>query len=306
MAIPTSRTCEAAEVKILTERCTGCGQCVSVCKDFALKLENGKAVRAEQSLFGCCACGHCMAVCPSGAIEVSGRTLSPQDLFPLPARELSAAYEPLLNLLQRRRSIREFTDEPVAARDVDKILAAASTAPMGLPPSDVNVLALHGKERVRAFSKDYCAYLESIRWVVSDGFLLLMRPFWGRATDQLFRTFVRPLFRIYTENMRKGVDVVTYDAPLALYFYGSAYADPADPIVAATAAMLAAESLGLGTCMLGGIHPLIQMGRKARAFREKHGIRCTSREGVFVIIGHPAVIYAKGVRRTFASVAISR
>jgi nitroreductase/NAD-dependent dihydropyrimidine dehydrogenase PreA subunit len=293
-------------MRIRTDLCTGCGLCVSVCKDFGLKLENGKAVRAERPLFGCCACGHCMAVCPSGAIEVSGRTLSPLDLFPLPGREQSAAYAPLLNLLQRRRSIREFTDKPVAAEDVDKILAAASTAPMGLPPSDVNVLVLDGKERVRAFSKDYCTYLEKIRWIVSDWFLLLMRPFWGRATDELFRNFVRPLFRIYTENMRKSVDVVTYDAPLALYFYGSAYADPADPIVAATTAMLAAESLGLGTCMLGGIHPLIQMGRKAKAFREKHGVRCASREGVFVIMGHPAMTYAKGIRRTFASVEISR
>ena len=117
-----------------------------------------------------------MAVCPSGAIEVSGRTLSPRDLFPLPGREQAAAHGPLLNLLRRRRSVREFTGESVAAEDIDKILEAASTAPMGLPPSDVNVLVLDGKERVRAFSSDYCAYLESVRWIVSDWFLLLMRP----------------------------------------------------------------------------------------------------------------------------------
>ena len=184
MAIPTSRTCEEAELRIRTDLCTGCGLCVSVCKDFGLKLENGKAVRAERPLFGCCACGHCMAAGPSGAIEVSGRTLSPLDLFPLPGREQAAAYAPLLNLLQRRRSIREFTDKPVAAEDVDKILAAASAAPMGLPPSDVNVLVLDGKERVCAFSMDYCAYLEKIRWIVSGWFLLLMRPFWGRTLLQ--------------------------------------------------------------------------------------------------------------------------
>lgn len=130
MAIPTSRTREAAEVRIRTDLCTGCGLCVSVCKDFGLKLENGKAVHAEPSLFGCCACGHCMAICPSGAVTVSGRTLSPLDLFTLPGREESAAYAPLLNLLQRRRSVREFTDKPIAAEDVDKILTAAATAPM--------------------------------------------------------------------------------------------------------------------------------------------------------------------------------
>jgi hypothetical protein len=37
--------------------------------------------------------------------------------------------------------------------------------------------------------------------------------------------------------------------------------------------MLAFESLGLGTCLLCGIHPFIQKGRKEKKFRENHGIK---------------------------------
>ena len=88
----------------------------------------------------------------------------------------------------------------------------------------------------------------------------------------------------------------------AMYFYGSPYTDPADPIVAATYAMLAGESLGLGNCMLGGIHPLIQNGKKAKKLREKYGIKYPSREGLFVIFGYPAVKYKKGIVRSFAEV----
>jgi hypothetical protein len=54
--------------------------------------------------------------------------------------------------------------------------------------------------------------------------------------------------------------------------------------------------------MLGGVHPFIQKGRKAKLFREKYGIRFQSKEGLFVAFGYPAVKYAKGIRRTFASV----
>jgi len=75
--------------------------------------------------------------------------------------------------------------------------------------------------------------------------------------------------------------------------------------VAATYAMLAAGAMGLGTCMLGGILPMIQSGRKAKAFRQSHGIKYKSREGLFLAIGYPAVTFRKGIRRTFASVEMT-
>ena len=103
--------------------------------------------------------------------------------------------------------------------------------------------------------------------------------------------------------MREKINVVNYDAPLAMYFYGSPYTDPADPIIAATYTMIAAESLGLGTCMLGAVHPLIQNGEKARKFREKYNIKFTSREGLIVIFGYPTVHFKKGILRSFAGIS---
>lgn len=302
MAIPTSRTKEKASIHINIEKCTGCGRCVDVCSDNSLMLESGKVAERNSPHFGCIGCGHCMAVCPDDAIEILGRTLSPDDLFDLPSRESSANYTGVLSLLQRRRSIRKFKDKAISQDIIEKILAAASTAPMGLPPSDVNVLVFDTKEKNRAFAQDFCTYLEGMKWFVSDWFLTIMRPFWGKPADEMFRGFIKPLFKIYTKGMKEGKNLVSYDAPLAMYFYGSDYCDPADPIITATYAMIAAESLGLGTCMLGGIHPLIQNGKKAKQFREKHGIKGKSREGLFVIFGYPAVTYRKGIKRTFASV----
>jgi ferredoxin len=301
MAIPTSRTKEKAEIRIDSVKCTGCGLCVSVCKDFSLILKDGKAQVSNEPMFGCIGCGHCMAICPEGAIEIHGRTLSPDDLYELPSREQASNYEQLLALLQRRRSIREFHDKSVPADMIEKILAVARTAPMGLPPSDVNVMILDSREKNRAFANDFCSYLEGMKWFVSDWFLALMRPFWGKSNNEMFRGFVKPLFRVYTEGMKNGDNLVNYDAPLSMYFYGSPYTDPADPVVAATYAMAAGESMGLGTCMLGAIHPLIQNGKRAKQFRERHGIKYTSREGLFVIFGFPSVKYKKGIKRTFAS-----
>ena len=304
MAIPTSRAKEPAEIKINQSTCIGCGLCVNVCGDLSLTLQNNKATQSNSAIFGCIGCGHCMAICPTGAIEINGRTISPNDLLELPSIENSANYDQILSVFQRRRSVRKFLNQNIDSETIEKILIAAKTAPMGLPPSDVNVLVLDSILKTRAFAEDFCKYIEGMKWFVSGWFLTLMRPFWGKANDEMFNGFIRPLFKVYPEKMRENINVVNYDAPLALYFYGSPYCDPADPIIAATYAMIAAESMGLGTCMLGAVHPLIQNGKKARLFREKYGIKFTSREGLFVAFGYPAVKYSKGIKRTFASVTL--
>ena len=302
MSIPTSRTEEAAIVTIDQEKCNGCGKCVAVCKDFEFELINGKASLVKKPLFGCIACGHCMAICPEEAILVTGRSLSPNDLFALSDQPPKPGYTALLQLLESRRSIREFKEQPVSRKVIDQIISAAQTAPMGIPPSDVNLLVLNNKEKVRQFSSDFCSLLDKNRWFVSGWFMALMTPFYDKKMMRFFKKFMRPVFDTYIGSMKKGIDVVTYDAPVAIYFYGSPYCDPADPIIAATYAMLAAESLGLGTCMLGAVHPFLQSGFGVKDFRNKYNIRFKSREGLILIMGYPRVKYTKGVRRTFANV----
>ena len=186
MSIPTTRAKEKAGITIYPEKCNGCGLCVTVCKDFSLQMAVEKVALTEDPLFGCIGCGHCMAICPTGAIEIHGRELSPDDLFNLSKKEMAAGYDELLNLLKRRRSMREFKEIPVEKELIDKILNAASTSPMGIPPSDVNILILDSPEKVRKFSKAFCAYLESIQWLVSKWFLTLMRPFLSKANNDLF------------------------------------------------------------------------------------------------------------------------
>jgi ferredoxin len=303
MAIPTSRTKVKAEIIFEEEKCNGCGLCVTVCKDYGLEIKNGKAVLSGGALFGCIACGHCMAICPNGAIKIKGRELSEADLTELPDKSKCASYESLTNLFLRRRSIREFKDIPVEKEVIEKIISAASTAPMGLPPSDVNVLVINGKKEVRKFAEDFCVLLERMKWFFTPGFIKIFGRFMmGKKERELFYDFIIPCVDAYIREMKKGFNIVNYDAPAMLYFYGTEYCDPADPIIAATYAMTAAESLGLGTCMLGAMHPMFQSGKPAEKFRLEQGIHSKSREGVFLILGYPAVKYNKGVRRTFASV----
>jgi len=302
MPIPNSRTRENARIIIDEAACNGCGICVEICKDQSLTMINRKAIPSGQPIFGCFGCGQCMAICPREAITIEGRTMSPADLFPLPDIGATADYSQLLSLMQRRRSIRDFKHQEVPATLIDHVVRAAETAPMGIPPSDVHVIILDSREKVNAFAFDFCRTLESMQFFTSDWFMALMRPFWSKESYRFYHDFVKPLMAKYIASGKDGKNYVTYDAPAALYFYGTSYSDTADPIIPATYAMLAAESLGLGTCMIGGVHPFTQKGRAAGRFRMKYNIRFKSKEGLILLMGYPKFRFRKGISRTFAEV----
>ncbi len=295
MSIRTSRASGVAAVTIDEAMCQTCGACVRVCAGAPLTMADGKVVVDQSRFFGCVGCGACMAVCPTGAIAVEGRDLSREDVLPLGRPDERASYDELLALLRHRRSVREYSSAEVDSADLERILEAASTAPMGVPPSDVGVLVLEGRERVQEYRSDAMDWLVSTRrWLKPT--LLLWRPFMRKDDYALMRDFVLPVVDIYQDPER---DWFFYDAPLALIFYGCGACDPADPYIAATYAMIAAESLGLGSCMLGfGAYPI----RYSRRLRRKWGVSERVQMGIALIVGHPESRFRHGIRRRFARV----
>lgn len=294
MSVKTSRAHGVASVTVNEVTCTACGSCARVCGGPLVMVE-GRVVVDQTRFFGCVACGSCMAVCPAGAISVNGRDLSRGDVVPLAPPDGRADYTELLGLLRHRRSVREFTGATVDPGDIDRILEAASTAPMGVPPSDVGVLVLEGRDQVRAYRADSLEWLvRTRRWLKPT--LPVWRPFMRKDDYVMMRDFVLPVVEMYEDPER---DWFFYDAPLAFVFYGCGACDPADPHIAATYAMIAAESLGLGSCMLGfGAYPI----RYSAALRRKWGVADRVQTGLALIVGHPVQEYRYGIRRRFARV----
>lgn len=299
MPIITRRAQGNAEVVINHETCNLCGLCVQVCKGKPLYIENNRLQVDQSILFGCIGCGQCAAVCPQKCIVIEGRELSAQDLVDLPPREQRANYEQFQALLLARRSCRDFKDREVEAEVVQKILGAVSTAPMGLPPSEVEVLVLHGFERVREFAQDMVAVVQSRKWLFSPLALGIMRPFIGKEAYDLMKTFAAPLPDFFCGKMAQGEDWLLYHAPLAMYFHASPTADPLDFAVAGTYAMLAAESLGLGTCMIGSIAPFLKYKNPVS---KKYGIPTGNNQGIMVIFGYPKYRYTRSIKRSLGGV----
>ena len=299
MPLRTARYYDSAQVSIDEQSCIGCGLCVTVCKGAPLVLE-GKRVRIDQSLgFGCIACGHCAAICPQHAITVTGRDMGPEDVLPMPKKQECADFAGLNNLMLSRRSVREFAKKPVARDLIDQILEAASSAPMGLPPTDVQVLVFEGFEQVQKLRNELYDEMKKWLWMTRGFGAAMMRPFMSKAESQMMREFVGPVIEMYEQKAKEGKDWFLYGAPLALYFHTSPYADPADPYIPATYAMLAAQSLGLGSTMLGFPGMVIL---RSKRLQKQYGIDALNGPGLMLVVGHSAVTYSKVVKRRFRGV----
>lgn len=300
MALKTGRADAVAHVKIDYKRCIECGLCVAVCKGAPLFLDDQGKVGIDQStVFGCIGCGHCVTVCPKDCITVKGRDLFPKDIIPMPTKASRATYAQLKALMAGRRSVRNFKKREVEDAVIKKILDAASTAPMGLPPSDVAVIVFKGRKKVKQFANDMIDLMKGQRWMFSPVMRFLMRPFIGKETCESLENFIVPAIDVFVQKRNEGEDWLLYNAPLAMYFHTSPYADPFDPIVVATYAMLAAEALGLGACMIG---TPAQFMRYSRRLKRKYGIPIKNQQGIMVIFGYPALKYRRGIKRRFAEV----
>jgi ferredoxin/nitroreductase len=302
MPIDYGRCSGNGTVVIDEARCTRCGLCARVCSGGALVQAAPNApIRVDQQRnFGCIACGLCMAVCPREAVAVTGRDMLPTDAIPLPAPSERAAFEQLRGLQLARRSIREYKTDPVSREIIDQVLDAASTAPMGIPPSETHVSVFATPESVRVLTADLLVAAKSWdTWMLNPVSLALLRPLVGREAHRMLKGFVRPVIRHYLQTAKEGVDSWFYGAPCALYFAGSMASDETDPTIAATYAMLAAESLGLGSCMLGFPSYILRQNKKIRA---KYGMP-DHRTGLMLIVGHPTVRYSRAIKRRFAGVA---
>ena len=280
--------------------CTVCGACAAICPVEVLTKSATEIAVDKNEKFGCIACGQCMMVCPLDCISVTGRRLHPDNIVDLPSPEDKATAAQLSALLLARRSIRAFTADEVPRELIDQVLAASVTAPMGISPWEVGVTIFHGRDKVAELAEDT---VESYRGFLKffDNMVLkqLSRLFMKKSVWQKFQSFILPLGRILVDGKKRGTDYVFYNAPVALMFHTTPYADDgADAFIACTYAMLAAESLGLGTCMIGCSAPVV--GRR-RELLKKYGLPEGNSPKIVLIMGYHDSLHRKAIRRSFQS-----
>ncbi len=239
------------EITIDAERCNGCGICLQTCVlgNFA-QGDDGKVQPAE-GLF-CFACGHCIAACHTGAMAHSVLDSSE---FELLDESVRPTFGEFLKFLKMRRSRREFKPDPVPKSEIEKLLLAAVQAPSAINNQSMQYTAVCDPDRIRGISSRAAIAIKKVSRMMRNPLLKGLFRLLARATYDDVMQFL-PLMELITELQARGKDMILYDAPCVILLHApkSDTCAPMDANFSAENILLAAETLGLGACVVGFVY----------------------------------------------------
>ncbi|MBM3474433.1 MAG: hypothetical protein FJX75_14310 [Armatimonadetes bacterium] len=281
------------------DQCAVCGACAAICPCLIFeRTKDGIRLFPDRADW-CFACGQCMAACPTEAVSVPPLGCADFPALPAGAADLAA----LEALFLERRSVRRFTEEPVSREALEEIVRLSATAPFGVPPTDVEVTVFSTREQIQAILPAVYTGMEQFMQALRNPIyrFLIRRQMGPEMFDALMEhllPFVPPMCRLYRET---GFDSATWGAPAMLLFHHPkrSVCGKENCYIACTYAMLAAQTLGLGTTMIGIVAGVVDMDK---ALRAKLGIPDGNQCEISLIIGHPAVHYRRAIPREHKSV----
>ena len=238
------------------QKCIGCELCVKVCPSDTISMQDGKArVTGDLSL----QCGHCAAVCPVDAVRVGG--IDPQSLafssFTLnddwlPPGDFDTAR--LVHLMASRRSCRNYTDQAVDRSILTDLVKIGTTAPSGTNCQNWTFTILPDRAAVNDCGQRIAGFFKKLNRL---------------AEKRLLRTALKLIgFReISIETGHKylsvkdglkawelhGRDLLFHGAPAVIVVAtrSGSSCPMEDALLATQNILLAAHSMGLGTCLIG-------------------------------------------------------
>lgn len=277
------------------EKCTGCGLCVQVCPSRTISIIDNKAlVTGDRSLN----CGHCAAVCPVNAVQVAAIDDSAFDFETfqienhwLPPGKYNT--QELVRLMHSRRSCRNFSDRPVDRRLLEDLVKTGISAPSGTNSQKWTFTILPSRTALMELGRQIGRFFHRLNRLAAKPWLRrLLKAIGKPQLDQYYRDYYDSVQEGLTEWEQNGRDRLFHGASAGIVVGSRPGAScPMEDAMLATGNMLlAAHSMGLGTCLVG--FAVSAMGKDASI---KQFIGIPEEETVYSVIalGYPAETYQR-------------
>lgn len=277
------------------EKCIACGLCIPVCPKETISLKDGRArVTGDESLN----CGHCAAACPEGAIAVHmvdpeltrfntfivPETWIPHGTFDTPS---------LVNLMQSRRSCRNFKDRPVEQDLLEDLVKIGITAPSGSNCQAWSFTLLRDRDTVLALGHQVARFFQKLNRTAEKAWLrALLKLINKPALADYHANYYQSIKEAFDLWEKEGKDLLFHGAP-AVIVVGSrndASCPAEDALLATQNMLLGAHAMGLGTCLIGYV---IEAMRRDRNIVQSIGMPVDETPYAVIALGYPDEVYER-------------
>ncbi|MEG6520350.1 nitroreductase family protein [Desulfotomaculum sp. 1211_IL3151] len=269
-------------LKVNTEACIGCGQCVQDCFPNDIERIDGKAQVKNRN---CIKCGHCIAICPKRAISTDEYNM--EEVKEYNRDEFSVGAEQLLNFIKFRRSVRQFRDKEVEKEKILQIIEAGRFTQTGSNLQDVSYIVVReGLPELKALT------YETLKKM---GEHLLDQPTPGAKLLRRYAKMWVDMYQAFQKNPHEN-DRLFFNAPAIIIVTANSQINGA---LASSNMELMTNALGLGTFFSGFFVRAAQQSKKIMDFLNIEGDRQVV---TCMVIGYPNVKYYRTVPRKEAAI----
>lgn len=263
-------------MKVDTEKCIGCGQCVKDCFPMDIEIVEGKAKINNKV---CIKCGHCIAVCPKDAVSTDEYNM--EDVKDYNKENFSINPDTLLNFIKFRRTVRQFKNKEVEEEKIIKIIESGRFTQTGSNMQDVSYIVV--KEELEKLKNLTFETLKNMGEYVLNN---------RTPETRIYRIYGKMWIEMYEEYKKNPKnDKIFFNAPVIIVVTANSQVDGA---LASSNMELMADALGLGTFFSGFFVRAAQENKDIVDFlgvkRRKEIVTC-------MILGYPDVKYLRTVPR---------
>ncbi|MBN1696909.1 MAG: nitroreductase family protein [Spirochaetales bacterium] len=243
-----------------TTKCSVCGICIRECVAGLYSLNGKEGVAYRDPNSWCTGCGHCVSACPENAITYSDREK---------AREYTdgaVSFEHAFDFILSKRSMRKYREKDIPKHDIDKILDVMRHAPSGHNEQPCEYVVVKRETIKKMLLDETIASLRLFRRLMKIH--ILLKPFVPRSLYRLLSDHSTLLgLEALIDQYEAGGDPIFYQAPVIVLVHvpDAGRMSYVDPAISVTYGMLAAHSLGLGSCWMG--FTMMAVDRNRRVMR---------------------------------------
>lgn len=270
-------------MKVNSEACIGCGQCVKDCFPRDIVMVDGKA---KINNVTCFKCGHCIAICPKAAISTDEYNM--EEVKDYNAEEFSVEADNLLNFIKFRRTIRQFKDKAVEEEKLSKIIEAGRFTQTGSNMQDVSYIVVReGLQELKGLA------LESLK-KIGENMLANLTP-----ETMVYKRYAEMWIKMadaFKENPKDN-DKLFFNAPAVIIVTANSEVNGA---LASSNMELMTNALGLGTFFSGFLVRAAQGNKELMDFL---GVKEGKKIATCMVIGYPKVKYSRTAPRKAAEIS---